>query len=404
MGAPYRTVRLLRNRIYPTYQLHACMANKKTAPEDGLRLAALLTMEWLRYRLGDSVPPDLQHVPEPSFYRECGSDSLPSLHLNCGYVVDIISMPERGVWTLQITEPDLGSDPGNPEQRRQAVPGRVIETNVAFKIVGEQLECGFQTVVSDPEGTEEPAEVYRLAVVRQLLEHPAFGLRQITALTAAAEKLETVEQLKNLQALCRDGDNQLPCVIFTHVRREEAAPPPELPPLGSFPPPSGFRRSLTPPAPAVQLPRKREAVPPPYDIAGFARSCAAFCRTYLLADSLLERFAALWKLALPAGSVAILEPRPFGGAVSSCPYSPNKGRQEEVVRDLLERMRSYPRGRAVDFGAVSFLSAARENLLLHTQDALQRTQAASGQWAETQALLDEQWRPPCRPRRTSCPT
>ena len=240
--------------------------------------------------------------------------------------------------------------------------------------------------------------------MKRLLEHPDFGLRQITVLNGTAEKLGTVEQLKNLQSLCRDGDNQLPCVVFTQVRQEESAPPPDLPPFGDFPPPAGFPNPFLPPMPAERPRGKREILPPPYNTADFAKKCAAFCRTYLLADSLLERFAALWKLALPAGSVAILEPRPFGGAVSSCPYSPNKGRQEEVVRDLLERMRSYPRGRAVDFGAVSFLSAARENLLLHTQDALQRTQAASGQWAETQALLDEQWRPPCRPRRTSCPT
>ena len=35
---------------------------------------------------------------------------------------------------MQIVEPDLGSDPGNPEQRRQAVPGRVIESNIAFTV------------------------------------------------------------------------------------------------------------------------------------------------------------------------------------------------------------------------------------------------------------------------------
>ena len=32
------------------------MANKKTVPRDGLRLAGLITMEWLRQRLGDHAP------------------------------------------------------------------------------------------------------------------------------------------------------------------------------------------------------------------------------------------------------------------------------------------------------------------------------------------------------------
>ena len=62
-------------------------------------------------------------------------------------MVNIVSLPEQGMWTLQITEPDLGSDPGNPAQARPAVPGRIIETNIAFQIVGKQVECGFKTVI-----------------------------------------------------------------------------------------------------------------------------------------------------------------------------------------------------------------------------------------------------------------
>ena len=56
MDTPYRVVRLQRNRLYPTYQLFAHMASKKTTPQDGLRLAALTTMEWLRLRLGTQCP------------------------------------------------------------------------------------------------------------------------------------------------------------------------------------------------------------------------------------------------------------------------------------------------------------------------------------------------------------
>ena len=32
MPADYRTVRLMKNRLYPTYQLHAVMAARKTTP------------------------------------------------------------------------------------------------------------------------------------------------------------------------------------------------------------------------------------------------------------------------------------------------------------------------------------------------------------------------------------
>lgn len=45
MSSNYRVVKLLKNHLYPTYQLHAFMADDQTTPQDGLRLAALTTME-----------------------------------------------------------------------------------------------------------------------------------------------------------------------------------------------------------------------------------------------------------------------------------------------------------------------------------------------------------------------
>lgn len=143
MSQTHHVVKLIKNQLYPTYQLHAYMANSKTTPQEGLRLAALITMEWLRQRLGDHVPEELLCVPTPSGYTTSDNTCLPSLHINAGFVIDIVSLPENGIWTLQITEPDLGSDPGNPKQIRQAVPGRVIETNVGYRISDTQLECGF---------------------------------------------------------------------------------------------------------------------------------------------------------------------------------------------------------------------------------------------------------------------
>lgn len=169
MGSTYRVVKLLKNHLYPTYQLHAFMANEKTTPQDGLRLAALTTMQWLKIRLGDDVPEEWKALPSPEEYLSATDDDLPSLYINQGHVVNIVSLPDKGMWTLQITEPDLGSDPGNPEQTRQAIPGRIIETNIAFLIVGKQLECGFKTIISDPVGAKPEAEVYRIAVVRQLI-------------------------------------------------------------------------------------------------------------------------------------------------------------------------------------------------------------------------------------------
>ncbi len=68
MSSNYRVVKLLKNHLYPTYQLHAFMANDKTTPQDGLRLAALTTMHWPKTRLGDDVPEQWRSLPSPEEY------------------------------------------------------------------------------------------------------------------------------------------------------------------------------------------------------------------------------------------------------------------------------------------------------------------------------------------------
>ena len=112
------------------------MDSSKLTPLDGLKLGALTVLSWLRLRLGGEIPLALQ-TPEPEAYADFAVQDLSSAHLNYGFVIDIISLPEKGMWTLQITEPDLGSDPGNPQQQRKPVAGRIIETNVSF-LVKEQ--------------------------------------------------------------------------------------------------------------------------------------------------------------------------------------------------------------------------------------------------------------------------
>lgn len=389
MSNPYRVVRLLKNQLYPTYQLHGYMANKKTAPQDGLRLAGLLTMEWLRQRLGEYAPEELLRLPESSSYLDVDNSVLPSLHINSGFLVDIVSLPEQGIWTLQITEPDLGSDPGNPEQARQAVPGRVIETNVGFKIVGTQLECGFQTMISDPEGTPEQAEVYRLSVVRRLAEHPDFGLKQLTKLTGEPFRLTTVSQLKDLSSVWKNENNQLPCVIFTYAR-ETSSPLTELPKLAPL---SGYRSAAFPPLPSEPIPvRKTTVAELPYDVETFSRSGMTFCRSYILEDSLFERFASMLAISAQHGDIVVLEPPCFGGKTYTLPYKLSKTRQEETLAQLKTRMHHYPQSKPVSFGHIEFLSTAREGLLRRTADAMQESAENSEQWAQKLKLLEVQWK------------
>lgn len=184
----YSVIKLIQSRLYPTFQLSATMANSKTDPKDGLKIAALTTMAWLRDRLVSDVPEAFAKA-DPENYQSLEQDDIPSIRISRGFVIDIVSLLDQGIWSLQITEPDLGSEPGNPDQRRQPVPGRVIETNIAFRVFGQALECAFQTVISDPETGAEPCEVYRLAVVKKLMRNSAFGLKQIVRLEEVSSPL-----------------------------------------------------------------------------------------------------------------------------------------------------------------------------------------------------------------------
>lgn len=391
MSNSYKVVHLLRNQLYSTYQLHAYMANKKTVPQDGLRLAALITMDWLRLRLGEHVPEQFRHIPEPNSYLDVDNDCLFSVHINAGYVVDIVSLPDQGLWSMQITEPDLGSNPGESDQARQPVPGRIIETNVAYKIVGQGLECGFQTVISDPEGTEAKAEVYRLAFIRQLVQHPDFGLKQILPFVEEAERITTVEQIKTCQELLNSDDAHLPLIVFTQVlQAKDEAKMPSLADLGKIPFPS-YKSALTIPD---QL--KKAAPPtisdPPYDVHRFARSGVTFCRAYILEERIRERFNSEFNCKSGSGDIVVLEPRAFGTKVTVFPFKASKLRQEETIAELKSFVYQYPRNKKVAFGQLAFLSAARESLLLLTQESLTEAETMSDQWAQKVQLLESSWK------------
>ena len=421
MEKTYRTVRLTKNRSYPTYQLCAQMASKKTKPADGLRFAALTTLQWVKRRLCEHVPTEWEGIPEPEQYLAVGDDCLFSQHINEGYVIDIVSLPEHGIWSIQITEPDLGPDPGRSDQQRPPVAGRVIETNVAFRILDRELHCGFQTVISDPEGTEQMAEVYRLAIVRLLASAPMFGLKQITPLNEAIIRISRTEQVDNLIEVWHHAENQLPCVMFAQTVEE---PPKESPPAftASVPQISQLHQhptvELSLSAPKLRdsrllsllddtpVSRKKEKKPvapvqvktapkindPPYDISRFAKYSVTLCRTYLLEEKLRKRFEQLSGLKVNPGDILVLEPDAFGGSVRTIPMKPSEKRQKQMLKELRNDMFTYPRGKAINFGRIVFLTMAHQSLLRQTDDLERQSKDLAIEWQQRVTMLQLEWK------------
>lgn len=370
---PYRYVKLLKNHLYPTYQLHAFMANVKTAPKDGLRLAALTTMHWLRSRLGEVAPSEWENLPAPEEYLSATDEDLPSFYLNQGFVINIVSLPDRGTWTLQITEPDLGSDPGNPAQKRPPVPGRIIESNIAFQIVDKQLECGFKTIMSDPVGMAPEAEVYRTTVVRLLMENPAFGLKQVTDIPMKPLRLTGNSQVKTMLWVTHHADNQLPTVIFTQLMKEKKAAPsaPDLSKLcigNSFMAKELNLPSLNLPKPAAPAKVETEPIDPPYDLNKFCYYTFSHCRTYVLEHVATSSFTTQSDIRFKPGDILVLYPPSLGGGERVLPYSASDS-VEDTIETVEKGIKDSLKTRDVDFGRIMFLSGVREQLL-HLSDEL----------------------------------
>ena len=387
--------KLTRNQRYPAYQLHAAMANKRTSPEEGMKLAALATLHWLKGRLGENAPEEFAALPPLEDYRKADEHILHSFSLNMGFTVDVAAFWEHGLWALCLTEPELDRDEETGEHI-QAVPGRVLETGIAFRIAGGQLECGFRTVVSEPVDTGEQARVCCPDVVKTLIEHPDFGLRAQIVLEPALCLLDSVTKLNNMVELWQNKNNALPCVVFTQIlprRRESPLPVEDLlnrTPLtgGKFPLPMPDKLPLTDRQPQSA---EDEGIDPPYPMDELAaEGCGYFC-AYILRDKLLDKFSKAVRQKVEPGDVVILEPAMFGGGLERYPYKPSRSRQEELMEKISDRLYNYLRGKEVDFGRVMFVREAKKRLLEHHTRELETAHQNSARWEEKLVQVNADW-------------
>lgn len=211
-------IKLLKNRVYPTYQLYA-VVNSKISAEETMVIAVLETFSWLRKRFRDLTIPDEINYPEPDKYKGVKLDDFKSFRINEGYVVDVVFIKEKGVWAFQLVEPDLGPEPGNENQERKPAPGRVFATNIAFRIYNGKLECGFKTVCSEPENTKVVCEVFRLAVVKCIVRNELLGLEQIIPIIRDTHQINSTDKLDRLINYIRSNERQLPFVLTVEYKK-----------------------------------------------------------------------------------------------------------------------------------------------------------------------------------------
>lgn len=437
----YHAMKLQERRTYPTYQLYAFMANEKTKPEDGLRLAALTSLQWLKMRMGAAVPEEWKSFPAPEQYLEVDDSCLPSLSFNQGFEVRTVYLPDKKVWALRITESDAGLEPRDGKPGRAPVLGRTIETNIGFHVIGKRLECGFQTLVSDPVEVENEAEVLRLAVVRELVRNPDFGLTQVVPLSEGYDRIEDEGGMKAAMKVLRNPENQIPTVLFSQSVREEIVTETDLSALRK--PGQKLNHSFVLPeqeqskktarfqqymryagsdrsrqrekkdAPAKELPTnlvdasallkepvtafspmnlaKKETVriiasEPPFNLETFTHHVYTHCRTFILDREAEKPFAVQTGCTLGNGDVAVLYPVSLGKEIRI--FHPESGENPELFIDRLEaEVKNCLRGQLIDFGNVLFLSDVRDDLLHAARYAKQRAEEA---FAGDRLKLEEQ--------------
>ena len=338
---------------YPGYQFYAVLRFEGHTPSECLRYAALTVQGWLCERIlkaDGTVPEEIRCVPADRF-MDIPSSDLKSIKLPFS---EIISLPDEGIWTLMVREPD------------PAIAARSYITHVGLKAGKDNVEFGVYTDVVDRDRTlPELDKAFRPQFVRLLFETEGMTLLQVEPLAfRQIIKVSDKRGVAKLKALADDRDNQLPLIVFTHAKQAQATVSemeqfmaemmkgPAMPRLG-LPP------ITTPPA-AVQ---KKPSHAMPYDAEEFAKHIYGFARAYIATPEVFTELRAKFnKARLNEGDILVVEPKAFGGSVKVHSYRAglNPSWYKGVTEDLTQSLQCYSKHKPYCYGTILFADDARQ--------------------------------------------
>ena len=176
MENTYQTTHITPARSYPTYQFHAHTVSSEPA-SDVFLICILESLRWLRNRLSDfnELPEELV-TPEPEDYHSFCESRLSSFSLDLGCSIESVYLENEGIWTLTVSENDMGANIGS-EQERKPVQGRRFITDISFRKYPEHVEAGVRTICYEPVDTDAGCEVFRPTLVKKLSENPLVCFR-----------------------------------------------------------------------------------------------------------------------------------------------------------------------------------------------------------------------------------
>lgn len=371
------------NKRYSTFQLYAEIYNRQLAPDLALQIAVLEIMSWLRKRFAafGELPAEME-LPTADDYASLPAGAIRSFHADLGHKVDVLYVPEDGIWALRLVEPDQGANQDGPVPRPPVI-GRLFETNMALRIVRDRVQVGFRTICSEPEHQTVDCEVFRPVAVRSIANNPLLGLRQVVKLRPEIIPVTTNADFRNLKGLIRARERALPLVVITEPPSAEIAAA-----LHGF---EGeeLHRALMP-ASVLESQRARLAIRllPPKEIRPrqinaqrLAQSLVAFAHVASCADSQLAKLRqCVPDSDLQPGDAVIFYPDSY---VEVIPYQEIVCDPEQARRELAEKLKLFPKRRDVDFHDVLFFSDAQ------IQQSSRRTASLAKQGATVELLQEE---------------
>lgn len=209
MAKEYSPLKLIKNTVYPSYQLYATAESSRLTSDEVLKVCVLETLFWIRQKFENLEIPDEIKSPSPSQYESFSLGDLKTFRLERGYIVDVVYVESKKIWSFQLVEPDLATSVRTP------VPGRVFTTDISFSIEDNSVRCAFRTLVSEPENCNEGVLSLRNGVIKRLVRNPHIKLYQnLLQLNEKPVILNSESKIKNLKDNIELNTRTLPLIVF----------------------------------------------------------------------------------------------------------------------------------------------------------------------------------------------
>lgn len=371
-----RAKTLVKSIRYPTFQFWAKANNKKTADRQ-MVIAILTSLEWLRTKFNEFNIPEEIKVPKWEQYKNISTGDLKSVHINEGYTVDIINLPQQKIWALRLIEPDLSTRFENNVEISCAVPGCIFQTGIAFSIADDVFQCGVKITVSEPDVQTEPCKAYRPSLIQVLTENPLLDLRcGYPIIREDAWRLDKTERIKQLREYLSSGN--IPAVILCDYESDAKQTVPSFEGMiNEIKNTSPFLRSsssvLSPNMDTLLLkvqsmPKEQETRIAQYDVSGLLKYRTCHAHYFRCGKGMLTELNKLLKINAKSGDIVLIETALCGGDAK---YFPKTDDPAENVSKVLYYLLEYPNGKPYNYGSVFFYADA----LLKQMDALRNEQS-----------------------------